>query len=288
LYVAATRARERLIISGHLSESRGTYKANGWMKRTLELFDLDPKLLVDGAGSEILQDLPSGERLRAWADAGSAPLKWESKGTSTAWPDSSEPPLFQVASVIRQEEADHELDEEPERFWRATGSGRKAPATAVGRMVHAAIQRGAMPGSAGHERFLENEAFRAGLVDPFQREAAIRESSELLQRLAAHSLWEEIGSADQVQHEIPFTTSDSEGTVQSGQIDLLWRDAGGWKIVDFKTDTLLDEADLAAAVQRHRKQVERYVRSAANILGDQPVGMLCFLDSQEQVELVEI
>ena len=180
------------------------------------------------------------------------------------------------------------MDEAPERSWRATGSARKAPAIAVGRMVHAAIQRRAMPGSAVHERFLENEAFRAGLVDPLQREAAIRESSELLQRLAAHSLWAEIGSADEIQHEITFTTSDPEGTVQSGQIDLLWRDEGGWKIVDFKTDTLRDDDDLVEAVKRHRGQVERYVRSAANILGEQPQGMLCFLDSQKQVELVEV
>jgi len=288
LYVAATRARERLIISGHLSESRGTYKANGWMKSTLELFDLDPKLLVERGGSEMLLDLPGGERLRAWADPGSGPLQWEGKGTSTSWPDSAEPPLFHVASVVKREEADSELDEEPERFWRATGSGRTAPATAVGRMVHAAIQRGAMPGSPVHERFLENEAFRAGLVDPSQRQAAIRESSELLGRLAVHDLWTEIESATEIQYEIPFTTSDPAGLVQSGQIDLLWRDERGWKIVDFKTDTLRSDADLEAAVNRHRKQVERYVRSAANILGEVPAGMLCFLNSQDQVELVEI
>ncbi|MCH8876830.1 MAG: UvrD-helicase domain-containing protein [Chloroflexi bacterium] len=288
LYVAATRARERLIISGHLSESRGSYKANGWMKETLELFDLDPKKLVDGAGSEMLLDLPGGERLRAWADPGSSPLEWVNKGTSTAWPDSAETPLFHVASVIQREQADSELDAEPERSWRATGSGRKAPATAVGRIVHAAIQRGAMPGNPAFERFLENEAFRAGLVDPSQRRAAIRESTELLERLAAHDLWTEITSATEIQHEIPFTTSDPDGVVQSGQIDLLWRDANGWKIVDFKTDTLRSDEDLEAAVKRHRKQVERYVRSAANILGEQPIGMLCFLDSHERVELVEV
>jgi ATP-dependent helicase/nuclease subunit A len=288
LYVAATRAKERLIVSGHLSESRGTYRATGWMKETLELFDLDPKLLVDKAGSELLVDIPGGERMRAWADDGARKLEWDGGGKVIRWPDSSDAPLFHVASVVQREVADPELDEEPERSWRATGSGRKAPATAVGRMVHAAIQRGAMPGSAVYERFLENEAFRAGLVDASQHQAAISESTELLERLAAHDLWIEIGSAQNVQHEIPFTTSDPEGVVQSGQIDLLWRDAEGWKIVDFKTDTLRSDEDLEAAITRHRKQVERYVRSAANILGEQPIGMLCFLDSQEQVELVEV
>ena len=288
LYVAATRARERLIVSGHLRESKGSYRGTGWMKETLELFDLDPKLLVDSAGSETLIEMPGGERLRALADDGSRVLEWESKGSSVAWPDSAEPPLFHVASVVQREEADEEMDEAPERSWRATGSAGKAPATAVGRIVHAAIQRRAMPGNAVHDRFLEHEAFRSGLVDPSQREAAVRESSELLGRLETHSLWAEITAADEIQHEIPFTTSDSEGMVQSGQIDLLWRDEVGWKIVDFKTDTLRNDEDLEAAIARHKGQVERYVRSAANILGNKPIGMLCFLDSQEQVELVEV
>ncbi|MFQ5922735.1 MAG: PD-(D/E)XK nuclease family protein, partial [Anaerolineales bacterium] len=163
-----------------------------------------------------------------------------------------------------------------------------APATAVGRIVHSAIQRSVMPGSDGYERFMENEAFSSGLVDPRQRQAAIRESTELLKRLAEHTLWQEIAHAQEVQREIPFTTADPEGQVRSGQIDLLWRGVQGWKLVDFKTDTLRDELQLAEAVERHRGQVERYVRSAADILGEQPLGMLCFLDSQEQVELVEI
>jgi ATP-dependent helicase/nuclease subunit A len=145
-----------------------------------------------------------------------------------------------------------------------------------------------MPGSAVHERFLENEAFRSGLVDPNQRKAAVLESSELLGRLEVHKLWTEITAAEEIEHEIPFTTSDTEGMVQSGQIDLLWRDAGGWRIVDFKTDTLRSNEDLEAAIARHKGQVERYVRSAVNILGEKPTGMLCFLDSSERVELVEV
>ena len=231
------------------------------MKETLELFDLDPKLLVDSAGSETLIEMPGGERLRALADDGSRVLEWESKGSSVAWPDSAEPPLFHVASVVQREEADEEMDEAPERSWRATGSAGKAPATAVGRIVHAAIQRRAMPGNAVHDRFLEHEAFRSGLVDPSQREAAVRESSELLGRLETHSLWAEITAADEIQHEIPFTTSDSEGMVQSGQIDLLWRDEVGWKIVDFKTDTLRNDEDLL-------RQLSRAIKDKSNAMCD--------------------
>jgi hypothetical protein len=44
----------------------------------------------------------------------------------------------------------------------------------------------------------------------------------------------------------------------------------------------------AGAPDRDGGQVEHNIRSAANIPGEQPVGMLCFLDSSERVELLEI
>ncbi len=288
LYVAATRARERLIVSGHLSQTRGAWSTAGWMERILELMDMDPKALAEGVGQEVLVKLPGGQLLRAWTAPDSERRRWAQAGSFTAWPDSSEPPLYRVVSIPPKEEIDLDLDEEPERTWRATGSGRRAPAAAVGRIVHAAIQRSAMPGSAGYDRFMENEAFRAGLVDPRQRQVAVAESTEMLGRLAAHALWEEIRAAQGAQREVPFTAFDPAGQVQSGQIDLLWRAERGWKIVDFKTDKLQGEADLAAAVERHRKQVERYVRSAASILGVAPQGMLCFLDADGEVHLVEV
>jgi ATP-dependent exoDNAse (exonuclease V) beta subunit len=155
-------------------------------------------------------------------------------------------------------------------------------------MVHAAIQRRAMPGSSGYRDFMEVEAFRAGLVDARQRSAAIEAATGMLGRLAAHPLWAEILAAEPAQHEIPFVTSSPSGQVQSGQIDLLWRTPEGWRIVDFKTDNLTDPTQVAAAVERHRGQVERYVRSAANILGSAPSGSLCFLDAFGGIELVEL
>jgi ATP-dependent helicase/nuclease subunit A len=288
LYVAATRARERLIVSGHLSRTRGGWSAGGWMRRMLELLDLDPAGLAEDTGQEQQIKLRGGQRLRAWTDPQTEPRRWHPGGEPATWPDSGERPLYPALAVAPKEQATDDLDDEPERTWRATGSGRHAPAVAVGRMVHAAIQRSSVPGKPGHERFLENEALRAGLVDPRQRQAAIQEASQMLGRLAGHALWAEIQAAQIAQREIPFTTFDSLGQVQSGQIDLLWRGPQGWQIVDFKTDALRDEADLPAAVERHRRQVERYVRSASNILGEPPRGMLCFLDFRGEVELVEV
>ncbi len=288
LYVAATRARERLIVNGHLSQARGSLSTAGWMEQILELLGLEPKALAGQAGKEEILSLPGGQHLRLWTASESDPQLRYQPGRSPAWPDSTDRPLYPVVPTTPREETDPDLDQEPERTWRATGSGPRAPAVAVGRIIHAAIQRSMMPGSPGYERFIENEAFRAGLVDVRHRRAAIEESSELLSRLAAHELWAEVSAAQVAQHEIPFTTSDGQGQVRSGKIDLLWRGPEGWKIVDFKTDTLRDEADLRAAVDWHRNQVERYVRCAAGLLGEKPLGLLCFLDAEGEMKLVEI
>lgn len=288
LYVAATRARERLIISGHLSSRQGNWSAGGWMKQLLELLDLDPGQMAEADGEVQQRELPSGQRLRTWSAGEPEIMRWQAGGGPPSWPDSAESPLYAVAATTPRERSTDDLDDEPERSWRATGVGRRAPALAVGRLVHAAIQRSALPGSDGFDEFLEVEAYRVGLVDPGQRQAAMQAAAEMLGRLEQHALWAEIRSAEQAQREIPFTTFDRSGQVQSGQIDLLWRNAEGWQIVDFKTDALADEADRIEATDRHRGQVERYVRAAANILGEPPRGHLCFLDSAGRVELVDV
>lgn len=288
LYVAATRARERLLISGHLSQNRGGWSAAGWMKQMLELVGLEAKALATSAGERELIRLAGGQELLAWTGPESESRSWDPGGIPGLWPDSAERPLYPAISLPAKEDVTDDLDDEPERTWRATGSGRRAPAIAVGRMVHSAIQRSSLPETPGYPDFMQIAALRAGLVDPVQRESAIDEATAMLKRLAEHTLWIELSAAEQVQQEIPFTTFDPSGQVQSGQIDVLWRGKDGWEIVDFKTDRLQNEDDLTAAKKRHHAQVERYVRSAAAILGETPRGRLCFLDAAGAVALVEV
>ena len=51
-----------------------------------------------------------------------------------------------------------------------------------------------------------------------------------------------------------------ETTIVSGVIDLVFLEAGGWVIVDYKTDTVEDEEGLAKLVEYYRPQVEMYRR----------------------------
>ena len=50
-------------------------------------------------------------------------------------------------------------------------------------------------------------------------------------------------TADLVYRELPFAVPMGEGVLATGQIDLAYRKAGKWTVIDFKTTDLPDAAD---------------------------------------------
>jgi len=54
------------------------------------------------------------------------------------------------------------------------------------------------------------------------------------------------------------TLRTGDGALVEGVLDLAFEDAGGWTVVDFKTD-----AELAGALDRYRRQVALYASMVA-------------------------
>jgi ATP-dependent exoDNAse (exonuclease V) beta subunit len=183
---------------------------------------------------------------------------------------------------IPEEEPDA-LENPIERPWRATGN-LAAPAVVVGDMVHRAIQRWAFPGDPRLDALLETVSLNAGLVDPRQRAQAAREAYKLLQRLCDHPIWSEINNSTERHHEVPYTRL-AGSRADTGYIDLLYRTAAGWFVVDFKTDELKSEAGLDAAVIQYRRQMERYTQAVRILLGVTPTAQICFLNYQGDIRL---
>jgi ATP-dependent helicase/nuclease subunit A len=75
--------------------------------------------------------------------------------------------------------------------------------------------------------------------------------------------------------------------VETGTIDLLYRDPRGWHLIDFKTEELTGEQDLENALRKYRQQMQRYRQAARELLGPLVSVRLCFLDFQRRVELVD-
>lgn len=62
---------------------------------------------------------------------------------------------------------------------------------------------------------------------------------------------------------------DGGGTLIEGVVDLAFREAGAWTVVDFKTDHELD-----AELDRYRRQVALYAELVARATGEQATPLL--------------
>jgi len=285
LYVAATRSRERLILNGHLSLRWGKLTAEGWMKSFLEVLDLDPESLGDGAGGRTQARLPNGREVGIWV-ADALESRDAEAAALTAWPESKAQDLYAPIAVVIDERTDDEKAGELERDWRATGKRLHPPAVVVGALVHEAIRSWVFPGDIELKPLLEMSALAQGLIDPGQRERAIREAEKLLGRFREHNVYLEIDAASERMHEIPYTRPHSTWGSDSGRIDLLYRVNEVWHLMDFKSDEIRDDDDLANALDEHRPQIGRYAAAVEQLLGETPQAALCFLDAMGEVKVV--
>ena len=291
LYVAATRAKEKLIINGHLSK----LKPAGWLKELAAAAEINLGEAAEEAGMWVEKGLPDGGSVAAWvmptdervssqppldASVDLLPDSHLGKGAALYLP-------IVVPEELQPKKGVEEITgDELIRPWRATGSTH-APSTVVGKMVHRAIQRWLFPGDAGLERLLHTITLNKGLVGDLQQAQAIKEAIKLLQRLRTHPLWSEIDTASGRHHEVPFVHQENIGP-DSGYIDLLYLKPNGWNLVDFKTDEIHSKEGLEEAIARYQPQIRRYIRAVRSQLGQDPIVRLCFLDYQGKITLKDI
>ncbi|MFW6132706.1 MAG: UvrD-helicase domain-containing protein [Planctomycetota bacterium] len=102
----------------------------------------------------------------------------------------------------------------------------------------------------------------AELVDP---DPLAAELDAMLETLRRSPLWAELTAAGDVLRELDFALAVGQATVL-GQIDLLYRDAGGaWHVVDYKSDRL-DGDSAAAHARRYETQMLAYASAARGFL----------------------
>ena len=90
---------------------------------------------------------------------------------------------------------------------------------------------------------------------------AIDQALDTVQSVAAASFWTEARASAECHEEAPFGTrgpDDALPLVINGAIDLVYRTPGGWRLVDYKTDSDADPGMLAA---RYGEQVRAYERA---------------------------
>jgi ATP-dependent exoDNAse (exonuclease V) beta subunit len=100
----------------------------------------------------------------------------------------------------------------------------------------------------------------------------------LLARFKTDARWPEMDTADR-HHEVPYSLVQGEREV-NGFIDLLYCGPDDhWRIIDFKTDVIADEAGLEKLLEQgYRRQLQRYQAAVLTLLGQRTQTTLGLLD----------
>jgi ATP-dependent helicase/nuclease subunit A len=293
LYVAATRAKEKLIASGHVKVKKdGTLSLGGWLGRLGAVTGLDT-VPVDPQGQDPLSleiRLPDAGEIACWLyrTAGQAPAPLPPR--PQAFSVSVEPgdlvppvrvrPAEQVDDNARARETDP-----PRRVWRVVPRAKRpvGPAWVVGRLVHQALQRWRFP-DEGFDDFLYPFALELGLTNPAEIRATLRAVGRLLERLRTHPFYAEVEAAEGY-HAVPYALPGDRGV-----IDLLYRTAGGWFVVDFLSDRVDSEVEARQALTEkgYGRQAQRYAEAVAALLGQRPRAQVVFLQAGREVKVFEV
>ena len=281
LYVAATRARDHLVLSLQRKERASAPEPT---KRT------NAELLVDGT-ADGLADLPDAVEpdvaaapvLAADAPAPPAPFAEWSARRDEAMARGARPTTVAATALtdegapdVGHEEVGGEELEPPEAGLRKRPPDQDLPpwlkgryGTAVGRAVHGTLQT--IDLATGHglasavAAQCEAEAIpdRTGDVTALV-EAALGSPSVVEAAAGAH--WREVYAC------VPT----AGGRLLEGYVDLLYRDAAGLVVVDYKTAATDDPAELARRTAGYRLQGASYALTVAQTTGE-PVSRVTFV-----------
>jgi len=308
-YVAATRAQEKLILSGLVNNKKdGTVgKTGGWLGK------------VAGRGALHLEGMkldhkPDGVRaVQVGLRIGTTPVACtlyephcplasgageQASAAETA--ATLPPPLLRSLDPLARQVDPRVVEQErmpPQRVWRVVPVVERplAPAWVVGKLVHEALAAWSFPQdsraagvSPSFQRWAEARARGYGLTDPEQLQDAVSRCARLLASFRAHPLYAEMAAAESRLHEVPYSRL-VHGRVESGILDALYRREGRWTIVEFKTDELRDEVALQHLLREedYLAQAQRYLAAAQDLLGQMPRLRLCLLNYARGVRLLD-
>ncbi|MDI6858287.1 MAG: UvrD-helicase domain-containing protein [Dehalococcoidia bacterium] len=254
LYVAATRARDHLIVSLHHKKGVECHAARLHERcremprlwRTLEFAKASGPPAEERA-SRRFEDSPEEraqwlEKRRRLLVERSRALVVSATGLAAEAAPSADPNL----------EKDAPAEEVPP--WRKGRAG-----TSLGRAVHAVLQSVDLATGEGLEGAAQAQAAAEGIPD---------RADEIARRvraaLDAPSVREAVRG--RYRREV-YVAVPVDGIVLEGFIDLLYETDGGLVVVDYKTDAVPDEEEMARAMARYRLQGAAYALAVERALG---------------------
>lgn len=263
MYVATTRARERLIIP--------------WFRERGERLDL----LVPALGAEAgkLVERPDLKELARIKEVEDRPVTVALEGEGNdrdaaglvnarrAW-QSQRAELLERAAQPRPRVTPSKLAKEPEPQEQPEPVGAaRGRAMELGIVVHGALEMVDYRNSDAEQRRQAREfVASAGLSDTETARAG-----EMVENALRSELWGRVRRAEQVWRELPFALvlPGRNDALLEGKLDLLFCENGAWVLVDFKTDSRVD-------AERYREQMSAYAQALAHVAGIRVAEKLLF------------
>ncbi len=241
VYVAATRARDHLIVSLYRNKS-GSKSAAARIEEYMQGADHLWQRFDPPAAAAPRAPVSAGEEASAADDTSEARQRWQERRREIYAARSR--PISAAATRLAQD-AKEEQDV-PDEPWRRGRAG-----TNIGRAVHAVLQVVDLSTGSDLNDIAQAQAAAEGVpaqADEISRLVRGALDSSIVERALASGRW---------WRETPVAGPIGDGIVE-GFIDLLFEEEDGFVIVDYKTDTVPSEDAIERAMGRYRLQGGAY------------------------------
>jgi ATP-dependent helicase/nuclease subunit A len=257
LYVAATRAREMLVVSRRADKpGDGAWgKLNAFLGKARELSvpaSVSVPALVPLDCTTAAQTAAEDHRAQAHA-----------RVSQSSWAITSV--TEEARHIARMTRSVDAAADDPSKVVAAdTPSHRADAGQAWGTLIHGLLEH-AMRHKTASRDDLRRLAMWLTVEEP-QLRAVIETALDTVETVARAPFWQEARASLERHEEVPFVRRVGEEPVQvlSGTIDLVFKRTADWRLLDYKTDTSATQDELKA---RYQQQVDAYAEAWSGLAG---------------------
>jgi len=228
LYVAATRARELLVVS----RWSGNQKLKAWGVLNDFLSGAKELPIPQTASAPSVEPLDCSKE--AQAEFAVARIAADEQARRASWSITS--PTADAQHIVRiTRSADVIPDDSTKVVATDTSTHRADAGMAWGTLIHGLLEH-----AMRHRDVTSEDLRRLAMwltVDEPQLRTVLDEAIETVQRVATEEFWR-VAKAGEHSEEAPFAFAYA-GSLTNGVIDLLFKSDGSWRIRDYKTDLAL-------------------------------------------------
>jgi ATP-dependent helicase/nuclease subunit A len=247
LYVAATRAKEMLVVScWNAQKGNPAWGAlNGGLTAAKDL-PVPAKVKVGSPK-------PAPWAAKIQAQASDARAAAEGRVNQASWSITSATAEARHVTTMTRASASAAVDDATRVVAQDTPSHRADAGMAWGTLIHGLLEHSMrFPNSTPAD--LRRLAMWLTVEEP-QLRVVIDEALETVQRVARAPFWMKAQGGEHLE-EAPFAVTDGQA-LTSGVIDLLFASESGWQVRDYKTDLNLDATGYERQLRIYRDGLRR-------------------------------